>query len=437
MNITVIGCGYVGLVTAAGLGEFGHRVKVVETNRAKLALLNQGKIPIYEPGLEELVRRNVQENRLCYTDNIKTGVKNSQVLFIAVGTPARSDGTADLSQVKTVARQIAEYIEDYTIIVNKSTVPIGTGKLVREIIGNNQKRSCTFDVVSNPEFLREGSAVKDFLEPERVVIGSESSQAEVLMREVYQKLVAQAVPLIFTNLETAELIKYASNAFLATKISFINEIARLCDQVDADVIQVARGMGLDSRIGPQFLNPGPGYGGSCFPKDTQALVAMARALGERLPIVEAVATANEFQKQYMFQKIQHVVGELRGKTLAVLGLAFKANTDDIRESPAISIVENLLKAGAQVKAHDPEAIPEAVKIFGERIHYSADLDQALAGSDGVIIVTEWDAYKNLDIAKLKNMLKNPVVIDLRNILTPELLRAAGFTYEGIGRRIVG
>lgn len=435
MFITVIGTGYVGLVTAAGLAEFGHVVTAVDKDRLKIDLLNHGEIPIYELGLEEIVKRNMKENRLFFTNSVEEATKTSQVLFIAVGTPAQEDGTADLSQIEAVAKEIAEFIQDYKVIVNKSTVPVGTGKLVTEIIIKNCKLPCAFDVVSNPEFLREGSAIKDFMEPERIVIGSESSKAETLMKEVYQELYQREIPFIFTNLETAELIKYASNAFLATKIAFINEISRLCDAVNADVKIVARGMGLDSRIGPKFLNVGPGYGGSCFPKDTKALVEIARASGERLSIVETVVAANETQKQHIFQKIERILGELKGKTLAVLGLAFKADTDDIRESPAIPIVKNLLAAEAEVRAHDPEALQEAEKIFGGRVQYCEDISEAVTGADALIIMTEWSMYSSLDFSKIKSLMKTPIIIDLRNIYIPQEIQKAGFLYEAVGRGI--
>lgn len=432
MNITVIGCGYVGLVTAAGLAEFGHMVTAVDIDRAKIDSLNTGQIPIYEAGLAKIVRTNMKEKRLAFTDNLKAGIEKAQVIFIAVGTPSRKDGSADLSQVEAVAKEIAGYIQDYKVIVNKSTVPVGTGKWVQKLIRKNSGSACDFDVVSNPEFLREGTAIRDFIQPERIVIGTETSKAEGVMKEVYRKLDG-LVPFIFTNLETAELIKYASNAFLATKIAYINEIARLCEKVNADVTIVAKGMGLDSRIGPKFLNVGPGYGGSCFPKDTRALMEIARPTGEHLSIVETVVASNEAQKELMFQKIKQVVGKLKGKNLAVLGLAFKAQTDDIRESPAISIINNLLKAGAKIKAHDPKAIKEAQKVFGGSIQYYTDVFETVKGADALIIITEWNIYRKLDLLKVKNLMKTPILIDLRNIFSPNALHKAGFNYVGVGR----
>lgn len=435
MNITVIGCGYVGLVTAAGLAEFGHMVTAVDIDRVKIDLLNNGRIPIYEAGLERIVQTNIEEKRLAFTDNLKAGIEKAQVIFIAVGTPPRKDGSADLSQVETVAKEIAKYIQNYTVIVNKSTVPVGTGKWVQKIIRQNSRSASDFDVVSNPEFLREGTAIQDFIQPERIVIGTESSRAEKVMKEVYQKLEQVKVPFIFTNLETAELIKYASNAFLATKIAYINEIARLCEKVNADVTIVAKGMGLDSRIGPKFLNVGPGYGGSCFPKDTKALVEIARPTGEKLSIVEAVVASNEAQKELMFEKIKRIAGPLKGKNLAVLGVAFKADTDDIRESPAIPIIQNLLNAKAVVKVHDPKAIKETQKIFGDSLQYCKDVYETINGTDALVIVTEWDSYRKLDLLKVKSLMKTPILIDLRNIYTPEELQNAGFLYDGVGRGI--
>ena len=432
MNITVIGCGYVGLVTAAGLAEFGHTVIAVDNDRKKIDLLKDGRIPIYEAGLGGIVGNNMQEKRLAFTDNLKAGIEKAQVIFIAVGTPSREDGSADLSQVETVAKEIAKYIQDYKVIVNKSTVPVGTAKWVQKIISRNSRSVSDFAVVSNPEFLREGTAIQDFVQPERIVIGTETLKAEAVMKEVYQKL-EDLVPFIFTNLETAELIKYASNAFLATKIAYINEIARLCEKVNADVTVVAKGMGLDSRIGPKFLNVGPGYGGSCFPKDTKALLEVCRPTGERLSIVEAVVASNETQKGLMFQKIKQAVGEVKGKTLAILGLAFKADTDDIRESPAIPIIRNLINAKAVVKAHDPKAIKEAQKVFGDSIQYFKDVYQTVKGADALIIITEWNNYRKLDLLKVKSLMKTPMLIDLRNIFQSTNLQKAGFLYEGVGR----
>ena len=433
MFITVIGCGYVGLVTAAGLAEFGHSVTAVDIDRIKIDLLNQGKIPIYEAGLTEVVKANLKAERLVFTTDLKESVAKAEVIFIAVGTPSQKDGSADLSQVKAVAGEIAKYLQNYTVIVNKSTAPVGTCKLIHKLISENSLSGADFDVVSNPEFLREGTALNDFLQPDRIVIGVESLKAKHVMKEVYQKLDQVKVPIIFTNLETAELIKYASNAFLATKVAYINEIAGLCEKVNADVTIVAQGMGLDSRIGPKFLNAGPGYGGSCFPKDTKALIGIARLAGVRLSIVEAVVASNETQKELMFQKIKQIAGPLKGKTIAVLGLAFKADTDDIRESPALPIIRNLLNAKAVVKAHDPEAVEEARKVFGDSLQYCKDVYETIDGTDALVIVTEWNSYRELDLVKVKRLMKTPILIDLRNIYQPTLLKRAGFSYEGIGR----
>ncbi len=435
MNITVIGCGYVGLVTAAGLADLGHLVSAVDIDQVKIDLLKDGQIPIFEEGLEEIVKKNLKANRLMFSNNLKIGIEEAQVIFIAVGTPSLEDGSADLGQVEAVAKEIANYMRNYKVVVNKSTVPVGTGKWVQALINEYSKSSCDFDVVSNPEFLREGSAIEDFFHPERVVIGTESLKSENIMKEVYQKFDGAQIPFIYTNLETAELIKYASNAFLATKIAYINEIAKLCETINADVLTVAKGMGLDTRIGPKFLNVGPGYGGSCFPKDTKALVEIAKAAGERLSIVEAVVTSNELQKRLMFQKIKRVVGTLKGKTLAILGLAFKADTDDMRESPALPIINSILKAGAIVKVHDPKAIKEAQKVFGVSVQYSEDIYETAKGTDALIIITEWNIYRTLDLSKLKRLMKIPVIIDLRNIYSPKDLQKAGFLYEGVGRGI--
>lgn len=435
MFITIIGCGYVGLVTAAGLAEFGHSVTAVDIDRIKIDLLNQGKIPIYEAGLKDIVKTNLKAGRLVFTTDLKEGIVKAEVIFIAVGTPSQKDGSADLSQVKAVVKEIAKNLQNYKVIVNKSTVPVGTGKLVYRLIRENSLSGADFDVVSNPEFLREGTALTDFLQPDRIVIGVESLKAKRVMKEVYQKLDQVKVPFIFTNLETAELIKYASNAFLAAKVAYINEIARLCEKVNADVTIVAKGMGLDSRIGPKFLNAGPGYGGSCFPKDTRALIEIARPTGERLSIVEAVVASNETQKELMFQKIKQIAGPLKGKTIAVLGLAFKADTDDIRESPALPIIRNLLNAKAVVKAHDPKAVKEAQKVFGDTLRYFKDVYETIDGTDALVIITEWDIYRQLDLSKVKRLMKTPILIDLRNIFPPDELAKAGFFYEGVGRGI--
>jgi UDPglucose 6-dehydrogenase len=434
MNITVIGTGYVGLVTAACLADFGHFITGVDIDSQKIDRLNEGQIPIYEIGLDEIVRRNLKEKRLSFSTDLSKGVKNSQVIFIGVGTPPKPDGAADLSQVEAVAREIGRHLNDYKVIVNKSTVPVGTGKWVKQVINQNLEMPVEFDVVSNPEFLREGSAIGDFMRPDRVVIGTESPRAEQMMKEVYRPLYLIETPFIVTNTETAELIKYASNAFLATKITFINELANLCEAIGGDIQMVAKGMGLDGRINPKFLHAGPGYGGSCFPKDTRALTHIARAYGEKISIVEAVVEANENQKKRMIRKIVNIAGDLQGKTLALLGLSFKPNTDDMREAPSITIIEGLLAQGAKIKAHDPVAVEEARKIFGDSIQYCDDLYQTAEGAEALIIITEWNPYRRLDLERLRTVMKEPLLIDLRNIYTPQEAKMAGFRYEGVGRR---
>mgnify|MGYP001278175845 CR=1 FL=1 len=433
MYITVVGSGYVGLVTAACLADFGHFVTSVDKDPGKIERLKRGEIPIYEPGLDEVVKRNVQADRLKFTTDLGVGVTNSQVIFIAVGTPSLEDGSADLSQVEAVAKEIAASMNDYKVVVNKSTVPVGTGRWVRQIITEHLRTPVDFDVVSNPEFLREGTALYDFTHPDRVVIGADSEQAKEIMKEVYRNLYLIETPFILTNMETAELIKYASNAFLATKITFINEMANLCEAVGGDVQMVAKAMGLDGRIGPKFLHAGPGYGGSCFPKDTRALAKIAKKYGERVSIVDAVVEANENQKKRMVEKIRKVLGDLEGKKIALLGLAFKPNTDDMREAPSITIVNGLLAAGAQIKAHDPEAMTEAKKIFGDKLQYCQDAYKTAAGADALVIVTEWNAYRRLDLPRLKELMKEAVLIDLRNIYTPQEAQEAGFRYVGVGR----
>ena len=436
MKIAVIGSGYVGLVTAACLADFGHFVTAIDKDQEKIAMLKAGKIPIYEMGLEEIVHRNMKENRLSFSGNLGEGIKGAQVIFIGVGTPPREDGSADLQHVEAVAKEIAQHLTEYAVIVNKSTVPVGTGRRVREIIAANLQAPVEFDVVSNPEFLREGTAVMDFTHPDRVVIGTESERARKIMEEVYRTLYLIETPFVFTNLESAELIKYASNAFLATKITFINEIADLCEAVGADVQVVAKGMGLDGRIGPKFLRTGPGYGGSCFPKDTRALARIARDHGERVTIVETVIAANENRKKRMVEKIRRIAGPLAGKTLAFLGLAFKPNTDDVRESPALAIVGQLLDEGAELRVHDPAAMEETRKIFGERLCYCNDPYEAAQGAEALIIATEWNSYRRLDLGRLRSLLQSPVLIDLRNIYTLEEVRKFGFRYESLGRKSI-
>jgi UDPglucose 6-dehydrogenase len=435
MNITVVGSGYVGLVTAACLADFGHFVVSVDKDAAKIGRLKNGRIPIYEMGLEEIVQRNLRDGRITFTTDLQAGMAQAQVIFIGVGTPPLADGAADLSQVEQVTREIAAHLDDYKVIVNKSTVPVGTAKWIADLIKENLSKEVQFDVVSNPEFLREGTAVQDFTHPNRIVIGSNSERAINLMKEVYRNLYLLETPFIVTNPETAELIKYASNAFLATKITYINEMANLCEAVGGDVQVLAKAMGMDGRIGYKFLHAGPGYGGSCFPKDTKALTQIARQYGERVSIVETVVAANENQKLRMVRKIGRILGGLDGKTIVILGLAFKNNTNDMRDAPSITIINGLLEAGAIVKAHDPEAMDEAKKLFADTIEYCSDPYQAAAQADALVIVTDWNAYRRLDLSQLKTVMKNPVLLDFRNLYAPEEAQKAGFIYEGVGRGV--
>lgn len=437
MNITIIGTGYVGLVTAACLADFGHFVTGVDKDVRKIEMLQQGGIPIYEPGLDDVVERNVQAGRLRFSTDLVAEVGPAQAIFIAVGTPPQEDGSADLQHVEAVAREIAPHINSYKVIVNKSTVPVGTGQRVKELIAAGAPQGAEFDVVSNPEFLREGSAVDDFMRPDRVVVGTSSERAQAVMREVYRALYLIETPFVFTNVPTAELIKYASNAFLATKITFINEMANLCEAVGADVQTLAKGMGMDGRIGPKFLHAGPGYGGSCFPKDTQALARIGRDHGEPVRIVETVIDVNQKQKERMVKKIAAALGSLDGKTIAMLGLAFKPNTDDMRESPAITIIQGLLAQGARVRAFDPAAMEEAKRVLGDRIDYCQDEYAAIQNADALVIVTEWNQFRRLDLQRIKAALRQPVLVDLRNIYAPFEVESVGFKYYGIGRELSG
>ena len=435
MNICVIGVGYVGLVTGACFAEFGIKVTCVDNDREKITGLQQGKIPIYEPGLEELVLKNIREKRLLFTDNLEEGVRHSLVVFIAVGTPSDKEGRADLRYVKAVAEAIGRTMDGYKIIVTKSTVPVGTGQLISRIVRKHQKKKHPFDIVSNPEFLREGSAIEDFMHPNRVVIGAQSDQAVAIMKDLYSPLYLIETPFVITGVETAEMIKYASNAFLAAKISFINEMANICERVGADVHQVARGMGLDQRIGPKFLHPGPGFGGSCFPKDTQAIVQLAQSLDYEFEIVKAVLKVNQRQKQIMVDKIVTVAGPLKGKTLGVLGLTFKPNTDDIREAPALTIIRKLGALGARIQTYDPAGMPEARKVL-KKVEFKEDLYGAGQGADALILITEWNQFRNIDWGRMKGLLKRPVVIDLRNMYDPVKMHKQGITYHCVGRPTV-
>ncbi len=433
MRIAVIGSGYVGLVSGACFSEFGVNVVCVDLDAAKIARLQKGDIPIYEPGLEQLVASNVAAKRLSFTTDLPGAVKEADAVFIAVGTPSRrGDGHADLSYVFGAAEEIGRAISKYTVVVTKSTVPVGTGRKVAEII-RKVRPDGAFDVVSNPEFLREGSAIQDFMRPDRVVIGAETDAARAVMRELYRPLFLNETPILFTTIETAELTKYAANSFLATKISFINEIADLCEQLGADVQDVAKGIGLDGRIGRKFLHAGPGYGGSCFPKDCLALVKTAQDAHSPVSIIEAVIGVNDRRKEAMAERIIRACGgNVKGKTLAILGLAFKPNTDDMRDSPSLDIIPALQKAGATIRAFDPEGMKEAAKMM-ENVTFCTDAYDAMKGADAVAIVTEWNEFRALDLVRVKTLLSTPTVIDLRNIYKPEDMSAAGFYYVSIGR----
>jgi UDPglucose 6-dehydrogenase len=434
MRIAVIGTGYVGLVSGACFSEFGVNVVCVDKDQAKIGALQRGKMPIYEPGLETLVDSNVRAGRLSFTTDLKAAVDGADAVFIAVGTPSRrGDGHADLSYVFAAAEEVAAALDGYTVIVTKSTVPVGTGREVARII-RNARPDADFDVASNPEFLREGSAINDFMRPDRVVIGTDGERARQLLRALYRPLYLIETPIIFTNLETAELIKYAANTFLATKITFINEIADLCERVGADVHDVAKGIGLDGRIGRKFLHPGPGYGGSCFPKDTLALVRTAQEVGSPLRIVETVVAVNDARKERMAERIINVCGRpMSGKTIAILGLTFKPNTDDMRESPSLTIIPALQRAGATVRAFDPEGMREA-KLLLPDVTYCRDAYDAMSGADALVILTEWNEFRALDLDRVKRLLRRPLILDLRNIYNPDEMAAAGFEYDCIGRR---
>lgn len=433
MNIAMIGSGYVGLVSGTCFADFGHNVTCVDLDKAKITALNGGQIPIFEPGLDQLVAKNSREGRLHFTTDLHGAVGTADAVFIAVGTPSRrGDGHADLSYVHAAARDIANAMRDFTVVVTKSTVPVGTGDEVEAII-RATRPDADFAVVSNPEFLREGAAISDFKRPDRILVGTDDARAREVMSEIYRPLYLNAAPLLFTSRRTAELTKYAANAFLATKITFINEMADLCEKTGADVQDVARGIGLDNRIGSKFLHAGPGYGGSCFPKDTLALVKTAQDFGAPSRIVETVAEVNKKRKRTMAQKVIAACGgNVRGKIIALLGLAFKPNTDDMRDAPSLDLVDELTKAGAQIKAYDPESMSRA-RMLMPSITYCADAYETMVGAQAVVIVTEWDAFRALDLGRMKQTLAAPVVVDLRNIYRPDDMRKRGFTYVSIGR----
>ena len=471
MKITIIGTGYVGLVTGTCLANFGMEVICADKDQEKINLLNSGRVPIYEPNLDDLIIKNVKEKRLVFTTDIKRAIEISRVIFIAVGTPPNQDGSADICQVEEVAKTIAENLNDYKVIVNKCTVPVGTARRIKQIIIENrfprvfqtqqeneeisspinpgdlsayshcqdmkQKRESqfnlpSFDVIANPEFLREGSAVHDFTHPDKIVIGYESEKGKLIMQEIYQPLYLLDTPFVLTTLETAEMIKYACNAFLATKITFINEIANLCDRVGADVHQIARAMGMDGRISPKFLHPGPGYGGSCFPKDTRALSAIANNRHYDFKLIKAVISANERQREMVVEKIEKALGKLNDKIIAVLGLAFKMNSDDIRESAAIDIIRILLRKCAIIRCYDPMAMDNTKRILPD-IVYCNDEYQTVKDSDALVILTEWDQFRNLDLVRIKKLLKSEYFFDFKNLYEPEKVKKIGFTYFGIGR----
>jgi UDPglucose 6-dehydrogenase len=432
MNIAIIGTGYVGLVTGACFAEFGVNVTCVDKDENKINRLMAGEPTIYEPGLDVVINKGFKEGRLSFTTNLAEAVKKSLVIFIAVGTPAREDGDADLSQVAEVAAEIGKHLNGYKVIVTKSTVPAGTGALVKRIITENSPSESHFSVASNPEFLREGAAIEDFMHPDRIVIGCSDPQAVAILKDLYSPLYLIDIPFVITSIETAELIKYASNAFLATKISFINEIAMLCDRLGCDVYNVARAMGLDKRIGPEFLHPGPGFGGSCFPKDTRALLHLANRIECDFKIVHAVIDVNERQKDLMVNKIKTILGNPKDKTIGVLGLAFKPNTNDIRESPSIAIVNELLELGINIKANDPVAMDEAATLL-PKVKFCNDAYETATDADLLVFLTEWNQYRKLDLEKIKSLMKHAAIADLRNIYDPNYIRKLGFDYVGVGR----
>ena len=434
MNVVMIGSGYVGLVSGACFAEFGANVTCLDVDEGKIESLKAGKMPIYEPGLDDLVARNVAAGRLQFTTEYDPVVGAADLVFIAVGTPTRrGDGHADLVYVYEAAKQIARHLAGYTVIVDKSTVPVGTARQVARIIGEVSP-DADFDVASNPEFLREGAAIGDFMRPDRVVLGVESERAEALLRELYRPINLIEAPIHVTNLESAELVKYASNAFLATKISFINEIANLCEQVGADVHAVAKGMGLDGRIGKKFLHAGPGYGGSCFPKDTTALIRIAQENGASCRIVEAAVEVNAAQKARMVKKIREVLGGSEsGKKIAVLGLTFKPETDDMRDSPSLAIIPNLIDKGAVVHAHDPQGVEEARKLLPQQVTYCEDVYTAIEDADLVVLMTEWNEYRGLDLTRIKQLMRGDAFVDLRNVYEPAQMRELGFRYVCVGR----
>ena len=435
-KITVIGTGYVGLVSGAGISDFGHRVTCADIIESKIKLLKNGEIPIYEPGLYELVDRNVNAGRLSFTTQVDEAIQQADVIFIAVGTPQSDNGEANISAVESVARSIGKNLNNYKVICTKSTVPVGTGDIICELIRENMVDGGEFDYVSNPEFLREGSAVKDFLWPDRVVIGASSIKAFNIMKEVYRPLYVNEKPILHTNVATAEMIKYAANAFLALKISYINEVANLCEAVGADVHLVAKGMGQDGRISPKFLHPGPGFGGSCFPKDTQAFATLSREKGVPMNTIDAAITTNNIQKTRMVEKLNNLIGgDFSGKTIGVLGLAFKPSTDDVRESSSIEMIQSILDGGGKVKAYDPIANKSMQNIFPD-LNYLHSWEETCDGVDAMVIMTDWNEFRGMNLKKLKKVMKTPLVLDTRNILSMDKLSEYGFQFDNVGRKTV-
>jgi len=432
-DITVIGTGYVGLVAAIGLSDFGNRVVGADIDPEKIERLKKGIPPIYEPGIEEYLKRNLESKRLSFTTEVEVAVRGSDVVFLAVGTPPSEDGSADLSYLFNAADTIADNAKGYTVVITKSTVPVGTNRALEDRI-RARNPEADVDVVSNPEFLREGKAVQDFFHPDRTVVGTESERAKEVIRTIYRALNLISVPFVWCNRETAELIKYASNAFLATKITFINQMANLADAVGADIHAVAKTMGMDGRISPKFLHPGPGYGGSCFPKDTKAIASTGDEVGVDMSLIKAVIEANENQKKRVARVLEEMTGSLGGLTVAILGLAFKAETDDVRDSPALTVVEELLASGATVRAHDPQAAENFQRMLPDTQCFSTSYE-AVEGADAVVLMTEWNEYRSLDLDTLSEKMKGRVVLDARNLLDPAMVRDAGFTYRGTGRGV--
>jgi UDPglucose 6-dehydrogenase len=432
-KIGMIGTGYVGLVSGACLADFGHDVTCVDIDKARIEALERGEIPIYEPGLKDVVVKNVGGERLRFTTELGPVVRDAEVVFIAVGTPPQEDGGSDLTYMFNAARDIAKHLHDYTVVVQKSTAPVGTAREIGRIIAAGKPKGAEFDVVSNPEFLREGSAVGDFMRPDRVVVGVESERSRLLMKQVYGPLYINETPMLWTSLESAEMIKYASNAYLATKISFINEMARICELTGANVDEVARGMGLDGRIGKKFLHAGIGYGGSCLPKDVASLVHVARAHGYDAPLVSAAHQVNHDLPGRAIEKLARATGGVSGKAIAILGLAFKPNTDDLREAPALRLVDDLLKAGARVKVFDPVAMESFRKQVKAPVEYGKNAYETAAGADAVVLVTEWNEFRELDFERLKKLMRGNVFIDCRNVYSPARVEGEGFVYDSFGR----